>query len=100
MGIIYCLTSPSGKKYIGQTTRDFDKRFEEHCKRKECRILHNAIQKYGQDNFKKEILLECNNYFLDEYEIKFINLYSNYSFMSKSYLPDITLFYPPILPFL
>ena len=31
MGIIYCLTSPSGKKYIGQTKRGFDKRFEEHC---------------------------------------------------------------------
>ena len=75
MGIIYCLTSPSGKKYIGQTTRDFEKRFEEHCTRKECRILYNAIQKYGQYNFKKEILLECNNCFLDKYEIKFINLY-------------------------
>ena len=29
MGVIYCLTSPSGKKYIGQTTRDFDKRFKD-----------------------------------------------------------------------
>lgn len=75
MGIIYCLTSPSGKKYIGQTIRDFDKRFEEHCVRKECIILYNAIQKYGKDNFKKEILLECKNVFLDKYEIKFINLY-------------------------
>lgn len=77
MGIIYCLTSPSGKKYIGQTIRNFDKRFEEHCIKNESRILYNAIQKYGRDNFKKEILLKCNNDFLDEYEIKFIYLYNS-----------------------
>lgn len=76
MGILYCLTSPSGKKYIGQTIRDLEKRFEEHCSRKGGSIiLHNAIQKYGKDNMKKEILLECNNEFLDEYEIKFISVY-------------------------
>lgn len=73
MGIIYCLTSPSGKKYIGQTVRNLDKRFEEHCKINECRILYNAIQKYGKDNFKKEIMMECENHLLDEYEIKFIS---------------------------
>ena len=26
MGYIYCITSPSGKKYIGQTSRNFKKR--------------------------------------------------------------------------
>ncbi|MEK6881563.1 MAG: GIY-YIG nuclease family protein [Nanoarchaeota archaeon] len=77
MGVIYCLTSPSGKKYIGQTTREIDKRFEEHCTRKECRILYNAIQKHGKDNFKKEILLECNNDFLNEHEINY-TLYPAY----------------------
>jgi group I intron endonuclease len=50
-----------------------DKRFKEHCKNKECRILYNAITKYGADNFTKEILLECDNELLDKYEIKFIN---------------------------
>ncbi len=44
MGFIYCITSPSGKKYIGQTTRDCTKRFKEHCKiPKSCIILENAI---------------------------------------------------------
>ena len=31
MGCIYKLLSPSGKIYIGQTTRTFEKRFLEHC---------------------------------------------------------------------
>ena len=30
MGYIYILTSPSGKSYIGQTTRSIHKRLEEH----------------------------------------------------------------------
>lgn len=81
MGIIYCLTSPSGKKYIGQTTRDLDKRFEEHCNRKECAFLYNAIQKYGKENIQKEILINCENDLLDFHEIEFIKkfetLYSN-----------------------
>lgn len=76
MGIIYCLISPSGKKYIGQTTRDLNKRYEEHCTSKGSRILYNAIQKYGKDNIKKEILLICDNHLLNEYEIKFIHLYN------------------------
>jgi group I intron endonuclease len=72
MGIIYCLTSPSGKKYIGQTTRTFDKRFDEHCKRKDCIFLYNAIQKYTPEKIQKEILLICEDEFLDVYETKFI----------------------------
>lgn len=72
MGIIYCLESPSGKKYIGQTIRSLEKRFKEHCKRTECIILFNAIQKYKPEHFKKEILLECNDDLLNEYEQYYI----------------------------
>lgn len=46
MGLIYRLTSPSGKSYIGQTTRTFDKRFKEHCSGKSgATIIENALKK-------------------------------------------------------
>jgi group I intron endonuclease len=77
MGFIYCITSPSGKQYIGQTTRNCEKRFEEHSKlSKSCIILENAINKYGKENMKFEVLLEVNNELLDYYEQSFIELYS------------------------
>lgn len=77
MGFIYCITSPSGKKYIGQTTRDCTKRFNEHCKiPKSCIILENAIKKYGKDNMIFEILLKTENELLDYYEQLYIETYS------------------------
>ena len=53
MGYIYILTSPSGKSYIGQTTRPIQKRLEEHRTGKsvDCRAIYNAIQFYGWDAF-------------------------------------------------
>lgn len=76
MGFIYCITSPSCKKYIGQTTRDPDKRFNEHCKmEKHCLLVENAIEKYGKEHMIFEILLEINDDKLDYYETKFINIF-------------------------
>jgi group I intron endonuclease len=72
MGFIYSLISPSGKRYIGQTTRCIEKRFDEHCRRKDSLYLYNAIEKYGPKSFQKEILLECENEMLDVHEINFI----------------------------
>jgi group I intron endonuclease len=77
MGFIYCISSPNGKKYIGQTTRSCVKRFNEHCKlSKSCIILESAIKKYGKNNMTFEVLLEVNNSLLDYYEKSFINLFS------------------------
>jgi group I intron endonuclease len=77
MGFIYCITSPSGKQYIGQTRRNCDKRFQEHCKNlKSCILLENAINKYGKDKMKFEVLIEINNEFLDKYEKIFIDTFS------------------------
>ena len=77
MGYIYCITSPSEKRYIGQTERNCEKRYNEHCKRPgSCILLENAIGKYGRENMKFEILLIIDNEKLDEYEIKFISLYN------------------------
>ena len=76
MGVIYKITSPSGKSYIGQTKRSFEKRWTEHCKLEgTCIILENAIEKYGAESMRKEILLEINDSFLDSYEQRFIELF-------------------------
>jgi group I intron endonuclease len=55
MGYIYILTSPSGKSYIGQTTRPIEKRFEQHQQSSSrCVAIYNAIQYHGWDNFEKD----------------------------------------------
>lgn len=61
-GIIYKVTSPSGRCYIGQTSKNFDRRKSEHVNEanrntsKEYNLkFHNAIRKYG-DQLKWEIL--------------------------------------------
>ena len=52
MGFIYTLTSPSRKKYIGQTTRPIEQRFDDHQKKNSgCKAISGAIEKYGWDNF-------------------------------------------------
>jgi group I intron endonuclease len=63
-GIIYKLTSPSGKCYIGQTTKNsIDGRYGTTGKLASGQKLINAILKYGYNNFKKEILCKvyCKN---------------------------------------
>lgn len=77
MGIIYCLTSPSGKRYIGQTRQTLNKRIRQHKSRDgSCILLENAINKYGIDSFIIETLLELDNHELDYFETLLINLYN------------------------
>ncbi len=76
MGFVYMIIFPSGKKYIGQTTRNVKKRFNEHIKcTGSCVLLENAIKKYGTNNIILETLLEINNDQLNYYESKFIELF-------------------------
>lgn len=80
MGIIYMLTFPSKKSYIGQTVTPFNERFYSHVQASKqnkggCHCVNAAIRKYGVDNIKKEILLEVNNELLNHYEELFIASY-------------------------
>jgi len=75
MGLIYCITFPSSKQYIGQTRQKFEIRLVQHKSCKDDTLIARAFNKY-KDDFKTEILLEINNSLLDEYEIKFINVYN------------------------
>lgn len=57
-GVIYLITNLlSGKKYVGQTKRPIKARISEHKRGSQC--VDKAIQKYGWENFKIEILEEC-----------------------------------------
>lgn len=84
MGIIYKITSPSNKVYIGQTINTLEKRWKEHIydcndpKKNHCKALNNAIKKYGHSVFKVEIIEECNEIEkLNELEYTYINLYNS-----------------------
>ena len=57
IGYIYCHTSPSNKKYIGQTTCSNPKyRWSGKNSYTSNRYFFAAINKYGWENFSHEIL--------------------------------------------
>ena len=84
LGEIYCITSPSGKKYIGQAVKilkngrnwGYINRWKDHIRDSKnndyCRLLNNSIRKYGADNFKVELIRECFINELDDYEKYYI----------------------------
>ena len=91
MGIIYMLTSPKGKVYIGQCKRkkrrsrvemspqeQMNARWGEHCRQSSgCRAIKNAIAKYGPDAFKVEILVAIPDELLNMYERRFVAFYQS-----------------------
>lgn len=78
-GYIYKITNNFNDKiYIGQTARDIDTRFAEHCSETRGHSrLHNAIQKYGWKNFKIEEIEKIPLSKLDEREIYWIKYYDS-----------------------
>lgn len=79
---IYSITNiQNGKKYIGQT-QDLSNREKVHFVRlkggyHENRKLQNAVNKYGLENFKFEILERCDVELLDERECYYIDFYDS-----------------------
>lgn len=64
--IIYMYTFPSGKRYIGKTKRSLSERQGHNFTGYDsCTVLWKAIQKYGVENIKQDILFE--NDMTDEY---------------------------------
>ena len=50
IGILYVITAPNKKKYVGITTkRRFAERMKAHQRPNACRYVSNTIQKYGWD---------------------------------------------------
>jgi hypothetical protein len=77
MGLIYCITFPSGKKYIGQTRQSMKNRLNQHKSSKDSTLISKAFKKYN--NFEYTILQTCENAELDMYEVYFINKYETIS---------------------
>lgn len=69
--IIYSITNPEGKQYIGQTMMNFTVRIIEHRahykrasqnKRERLDLLHDSFDKYGMDNHQFKIMKELPNF--------------------------------------
>ncbi len=81
MGVIYILTFPNGKQYIGQTRHTIEKRFREHVydsydpQKNHCKLLNKAICKYGEKQVEKKVLVETDIERLNAYEEYFIQLF-------------------------
>lgn len=87
MGIIYCFTNLiNNKKYIGQSIRDDNSRYNNHISsykhdnsQEYSSPFHRALRKYGLENFKYEILIENINDVdvLNNLEIFYIKKYNS-----------------------
>jgi hypothetical protein len=77
--VIYKITNKiNSKTYIGQTTRDLAQRWKEHCRDFSQRKLYRAIQKYGVENFKAEIIQNCSSLSeLNNQEVFWINKHNS-----------------------
>lgn len=80
-GVIYCMTSPSGKKYIGQSWnwrhRQCTYRSMQNGNQVQIK-LWRAFEKYGYDSFEIEILDYCyNQKQMDDAECYWISYYDS-----------------------
>ena len=73
-GIIYKYTSPSNKVYIGQTINEKNRKrqHKQQALKGKGFYFHQAIRKYGYENFNYEVLFEIRNNDLD-YTKKILN---------------------------
>lgn len=77
---IYRITSPTNKIYIGQSI-DIKERFESYrcydCKKQQK--LYASLKKYGFNNHKFDIIRECDEHELNDFEIFYINFYDTFN---------------------
>ena len=81
-GVVYLLTSPSGKQYVGQSW-DYNRRMS-YYRRGKCksqRVLYRAIKKYGWDNFTSVCIVQGiqTQEWLDKIETAYIKAFNTLS---------------------
>lgn len=77
---IYNITSQ--KRYIGQTIQPLHKRIYQHFHQAKKGVdtpLYHALRKYPKNNFKIELIEECDKLILDEREKYWINYYQTFA---------------------
>ncbi len=78
-GYIYKITNKvNGMSYIGQTRYTVEFRWRQHQHKKDGCYFHNALHKYGVENFTVETLEECEVSKLNEREIFYIAKYNTF----------------------
>lgn len=85
MGVIYKITSPSSKIYVGKTY-DLRKRINAHkCATKYGKniLLHNSIRKYGWDAHSLEVIEEVEDSLMNEREMYWIEKLKTYCYDNK-----------------
>lgn len=83
LGKIYIITNDlNNKVYIGQTIRSLHTRFLCHCSKDNGKgknmYIKKAIQKYGREHFKIDLIEEVDEKLLDEREIYWIKFYNSF----------------------
>lgn len=59
-GVVYLVQCKvNGKRYVGQTIKTVEERFNEHAKCKKNMLISKAIQKYGKENFRYGVIKSC-----------------------------------------
>ena len=102
INVIYCYTNKlNNKKYVGQTKSTLKNRHRQHMYEVNNDghghdyHLHNAIRKYGIENFSLEILHFCDEYSINLLEIYYIDKFNltnrNYGYNS-AYGGDYSLY--------
>lgn len=85
--IVYKITNNiNGKVYIGQTTETIEKIWKRHCgyQLNDGTYLHNAMKKYGTENFNIEKVDEADNQNeLNSLEYFYINKYKDNCYNTK-----------------
>ena len=89
MKYIYLFTSPSGKRYVGQSTMSLKDKMKSYTDLEKNirsnRKIANAIQKYGLDNMKFEILEEDSNWSSKELNDREIYWIAHYNTVTEGY---------------
>jgi len=78
MGFIYRIQHKvTGKSYIGQTSIDLHERWRKHmCKNSNCVYLKRAIELYGKESFKFQLICICFDKDLNKFEREYIKKYN------------------------